>query len=192
MKDLRERPKTNLRGIMMQEEMTINVVDDREAFNIIIREYQRRIFAYIFRIVKNYQDAEDLTQDAFIKAYKNMESVKDFSCLNNWLYQIAYRTAVDYLRRPSVKSLILLIDPASVNEVSYEVEYFSEEYNEQGSKIFATLNYKEHTLLTLRVIEEMSYIEIGKVMNKPPSVLRKRYERLIKKLEKEFSDEGGY
>ncbi len=80
----------------------------------------------------------------------------------------------------------LFADPENINEISYEVDYCSDDYGEQASKIFTSLSYKEHTLLTLRAIEEMSYVELSQVMGKSPEVLRKRYERLINKLKKAF------
>ena len=178
---------------MIIEQVVENAISgDRDAFNLIIREYQQQIFTYIFKMIKNYQDAEDLTQDTFVKAYKKISNLNDTRGLKNWLYQIAYRTTVDYIRKPSVKSLVLLFDPSSSNEVSYEADFFINEDSELVNKIFANLNYKELTLLTLRVIEEMSYSEIGVIMNKSPSVLRKRYERLIAKLKKELLNGEGF
>ena len=170
-----------------------NILDGNDnEYNLIIKEYQQQIFSYIYRMVKDYQDAEDLTQDTFIKAYKKLVSLKDTSVFKSWLYQIAYRTTVNHLKKKSIKFLSLFNDPESINEISYEVDYSSGEYGEKVTKIFATLSYKEHTLLVLRAIEEMSYSEISQVVGKSPAVLRKRYERLINKLKKEFpSQEEG-
>lgn len=159
--------------------------NEREQFNDVIRTHQQMIFAYIFRIVKNYQDAEDLTQDTFVKAYRKMDTLKDNRKIKSWLYQIAYHTAMDYVRK---RSVLLLFDASKVNEVVYEVDYFSDETT---NEIMATLNYKEHTLMTLRVLEEMSYEEISSIMHVSSTVLRKRYERLIKKLRKQFLDKEG-
>lgn len=173
---------------MMLIENTIkNILDDHDdEYSIIIKEYQQQIFTYIYRMVKNHQDAEDLTQDTFIKAYKKLCSLKDRSAFKSWLYQIAYRTTANHFKKQSVRSLLLFNDPESVNEISYEVDYCSGEYSEKVTNIFASLSYKEHALLTLRAIEEMSYSEISQVMGKSPVVLRKRYERLISRLKKEF------
>lgn len=157
-----------------------------DAYGIIIKDYQQQIFSYIYRMVRNYQDAEDLTQDTFIKAYNKLATLKDISVFKSWLYQIAYRTTINHFKRQSVKSLNLFANPKSINEISFEVDYYSDEFGEKATKIFASLNYKEHTLLTLRAIEEMTYSELSQVMGKSPEVLRKRYERLISKLKKIF------
>jgi RNA polymerase sigma-70 factor (ECF subfamily) len=137
-------------------------------------------------MVRNHQDAEDLTQDTFIKAYKNLVKLKDVPAFKAWLYQIAYTTTMNYLKKQRIKSLNLFVDPEKVNQISMQVTYHSDEYGEKATKIFATLTHKEHTLLTLRAIEEMSYQELSQVMGKSPEVLRKRYERLIIKLKKTF------
>ncbi len=172
----------------MSLENTIkNILDGNDdEYNIIIKEYQQQIFSYIYRMVRNYQDAEDLTQDTFIKAYKKLTALKDTSVFKSWLYQIAYRTTINYLKKRSIKSLNLFADLESINKTSYVVDYCSDDYGDEATKIFAALNHKEHTLLTLRAIEEMSYVELSQVMGKSPEVLRKRYERLINKLKKAF------
>lgn len=172
---------------MLLENTIKNIINGHEDdYKIIIQTYQQQIFSYIYRMVKNYQDAEDLTQDTFIKAYKKLASLKDTSVFKSWLYQIAYRTTVNHLKKQSIKLLSLFTDPESINEISYEIDYDTDEYGENATKIFASLSYKEHTLLTLRAIEEMSYSEISQIMGKSPAVLRKRYERLICKLKKDF------
>lgn len=162
-----------------------------EVFSSIIRKYQQQIFAYIYKIVKNYQDAEDLTQDTFTKALKNIGNLKNVDYMKSWLYQIAYRTTLNYINKKSVKSLVLFKDPSTIDVISYTSDYFSNEFSEEINDIFKLLNVKEHTLLTLRIIEDMSFKEISNIMKKPPSVLRKRYERLIKKIKNELSDWEG-
>ncbi len=172
---------------MVLDNTISNILEGNEdEFNIIVQTYQQQIFSYIYRIVKNRQDAEDLTQDTFIKAYKKLDSLLDKSVFKSWLYQIAYRTTVNHLNKEKVKSFILFSNPNSINEISYELN--DHEYGEKITEIFATLSYKEHTLLTLRVIEEMSYLEISQIMGKSPAVLRKRYERLIGKLKVSFKE----
>jgi len=101
---------------MVLENTITNILEgNEEEFNIIIHTYQQQIFSYIYRIVKNRQDAEDLTQDTFIKAYKKLNSLQDKSVFKSWLYQIAYRTTVNHLNKQKVKSFILFSNPDSIN-----------------------------------------------------------------------------
>ena len=93
---------------------------------------------------------------------------------------------INHIQKQSIKSLNLFSDPESINEISVKTDDYSDVSGDTAKKIFATLNYKEHTLLTLRAIEEMSYVELSQVMGKSPEALRKRYERLIIKLKKTF------
>jgi len=175
---------------MIQEKTINDILDgDIDCFALIVNEYQQAIFGYIYRMVKNYQDAEDLTQDTFTKAYRNLGTLKDVMGLKAWLYQIAYRTTINYIRKRQLKSLNVFASPEQVNALVYSVDFLQEEFGELATKIFNSLSYKENTLLTLRVIEEMSYEEISVIMSVSASALRKRYERLIVKLSKTFSVE---
>lgn len=160
----------------------------------IVEMYQQQIYAYIYRMIKNPQDAEDLTQDTFTKAYKHLSSLKDVALLKSWLYQIAYRTTINHIRKTQLKSINLFLNPDQINDVACHVDYSMGEFGDLATSIFESLTYKEHTLLTLRAIEDMSYDDISLVMGVTASTLRKRYERLIKKLNITFSDkkETGY
>lgn len=180
---------------MINEKTIKNILDgDIDCFSEIVGDYQQQIFAYIFRMIKNHQDAEDLTQDTFTKAYKNLSSLRQVEGLKTWLYQIAYRTTINYIRKQQIKSLNLFASPEQINSLEYQVDYSMGENSDLMTKIFSNLNHKEHTLLTLRVIEEMSYEEISQIMSASASALRKRYERLISKLNKTLSsdEEVGY
>lgn len=167
----------------MLENRVMAVDDD---YGVIVKEYQQQIFAYIYRMVKNREDAEDLTQETFIKAYRKLSELNEPSAMKSWFYQIAYRTTMNHFR--SKKLMGVFSNFESINEISYEEDYSLGEYSEKVTEIFSSLTYKEHTLLTLRAIEEMSYFEIGEIMNTSPATLRKRYERLIARLKKRFPE----
>ena len=73
--------------------------EDRQAQERFIQENLRRIFLQIYRIVGNVDDAQDLTQETFIKALQRQEQIKDLDKVAHWLSRIASNTAIDFLRR---------------------------------------------------------------------------------------------
>ena len=70
-----------------------------EQYAMLIEEHQNKLFTFIYRIVNNREDAEDLTQDTFIKAYKSIHSFRFKSKFSTWLYQIGYNNSCNLIKR---------------------------------------------------------------------------------------------
>ena len=87
-------------------------LDLRERQNRFVSEHLRRIFVQIYRIVRNADDAQDLTQETFIKALQRQDQLKDEQKAAHWLSRIAHNTAIDFLRR-SGRVSFCEIDPSS-------------------------------------------------------------------------------
>src|SRR5579883_711019 len=85
------------RGVPSQIDLTVQAA--QEAQNRFISENLRRVFLLIYRIVRNVEDAQDLTQEAFIKALQRQDQLKELDKATHWLSRIASNTAIDFLRR---------------------------------------------------------------------------------------------
>ena len=72
---------------------------DDNAFAILMEQYADQVYALVVRIIQQQEDAEELTQDIFIKAYEQLESFSGRSSFATWLYRIAYNSAISYVRR---------------------------------------------------------------------------------------------
>src|ERR1700735_3107861 len=121
-----------------------------------ISDNLRRIFLLIYRIVRNVDDAQDLTQEAFIKALQRQDQLKELDKAPNWLSRIASNTAIDFLRRNGKVSLCeidTLIEPLSEPSATPEQAVLQSEhraYLEEGLKL---LTDRERTALLLRDVE---------------------------------------
>ena len=73
--------------------------DNTEAYNLLVSRWEKRIYNYLLRLVKNKEDAQDLSQDVFIKAYQNLRKLEDPSRFAPWLYRIAHNEAYSLLRK---------------------------------------------------------------------------------------------
>ena len=83
-----------------EQELIRSVQDgDREAMRLLIEHYQQRLFAFVWRVVPNHQDAEDICQEAFLKAMSSIASFDPTYRFSTWLFTIAYRVALNSLRR---------------------------------------------------------------------------------------------
>ena len=161
---------------------------DKHAFDLLVSKYQRKLGRLISRFVRDPTEAEDVTQDAFIKAYRALPGFRGDSAFYTWLYRIGINTAKNYLlankRRVPSTTIFDAEDAESFEDASLWREVNTPE-NELMSKqvvdvVQASLQQLPEDLrsaLTLREIEGLSYEEIASVMNCPIGTVRSRIFR---------------
>src|SRR6476619_4595215 len=140
-------------------------VDLLERQNRFVSEHLRRIFVQIYRIVGNVADAQDLTQEAFIKALQHQEQLKDEQKAAHWLSRIATNTAIDFLRRSGRATFCDIEEaPESHSETPEQILLRSEQRNylEDGLRL---LSRRERAALILRDVEGLPAEEVAKQMN---------------------------
>lgn len=161
---------------------------EKHAFELLVAKYQRRLGRLISRFVRNSAEAEDVTQDAFIKAYRALPSFRGDSAFYTWLYRIGINTAKNHLvaqgrRAPTSTSFDAdeaedFEDAALLHEVATpENELMSKQVVEVVNSSLQELPDDLRTALTLREIEGLSYEEIAAVMDCPIGTVRSRIFR---------------
>lgn len=161
---------------------------DKHAFELLVAKYQRRLGRLISRFVRDSAEAEDVTQDAFIKAYRALPAFRGDSAFYTWLYRIGINTAKNHLlasgrRAPTSTPLDAeeaedFEDAALLHEVSTpENELMSKQVVEVVNSSLLQLPDDLRVALTLREIEGLSYEEIAAVMNCPVGTVRSRIFR---------------
>ncbi|MBV9301403.1 MAG: sigma-70 family RNA polymerase sigma factor [Acidobacteriaceae bacterium] len=139
---------------------------ESEAQTQFVQANLRRIFLLIYRIVGNVDDAQDLTQEAFIKALQRQSQLKDLEKAGQWLSRIASNTAIDFLRR---NKKLTFTDVSELSEAagteSPEQLLLRGERKLQLDGGLATLTGRERTALLLRDVEDMPADEVAKQMN---------------------------
>jgi RNA polymerase sigma-70 factor (ECF subfamily) len=161
---------------------------DKHAFELLVAKYQRRLGRLISRFVRDTAEAEDVTQDAFIKAYRALSGFRGDSAFYTWLYRIGINTAKNHLLakgRRAPTSTVFDADEAEdfedatlLHEVSTpENELMSKQVVEVVNSSLQQLPDDLRTALTLREIEGLSYEEISVVMGCPIGTVRSRIFR---------------
>jgi RNA polymerase sigma-70 factor (ECF subfamily) len=161
---------------------------DKHAFDLLVAKYQRKLGRLISRFVRDTGEAEDVTQEAFIKAYRALPGFRGDSAFYTWLYRIGINTAKNYLlanKRRAPTSTPFDAEEAESFEDGGLLQEVSTPENELMSKqvvsvVQATLQQLPEDLrsaLTLREIEGLSYEEIASVMNCPVGTVRSRIFR---------------
>ena len=160
---------------------------DRLAFDLLVRKYQHRIVALIQRFVPDWHEAQDVAQEAFIKAFRALPNFRGDSAFYTWLYKISVNTAKNFLvsqsRRPPMNDVQM--DDAEHLEAAGrmhdratpENEFLREEVERTVLSAVADLPEEIRTALTLREIDGLSYEEIAQIMNCPIGTVRSRIFR---------------
>ncbi len=169
---------------------------DKQAFNLLVLKYQHKIAGLVSRFIHDADEVQDVTQEAFIKAYKALANFRGDSQFYTWLYRIAINTAKNYLvarkRRPPGSDVdvadamhfddaVLLKDNATP-----ERNIMTEQLQEVVNSSIKELPEDLRSALTLREFDGLSYEEIADVMNCPVGTVRSRIFRAREAIDKEI------
>jgi RNA polymerase sigma-70 factor (ECF subfamily) len=160
--------------------------DDANAFCSLAERYARRIYLLAFHFCRNAQDAEDLSQEVWLKAYQALTGFRSDSSFYTWLRRITINTFLNNQRRPSQTVVVELLDVHV--ETVFESRLASPEtiYNkvlfESVMSALADLTPTQRLMFLLRHYEGMSYDEIAAAMNCSPGTVKKGVSRAISKL----------
>ena len=157
---------------------------DKQAYTHIIRRYQQQIFLYCYYLLKNREEAEDAAQEIFIKGLEHIDQFVPAVSFSAWLYKIAQNHCTDLLKRNTrtFKSFIQY----KLNLKQQPIH----EYTNLIHELLDQLTLKDRQILLLRSLEDYNYEEIATIMGLKSSTIRKRYERLRKKLIN-YNEKGG-
>jgi RNA polymerase sigma-70 factor (ECF subfamily) len=134
-----------------------------------VQQNLRRVFLLIYRIVGNVDDAQDLTQETFIKALQRQSQLKDLEKAAHWVSRIASNTAIDFLRRNKRFTFTEVNDVPELGGISLhdnpEQAFLRGERKLQLDGVLATLTERERTALLLRDVEDIPAVEVARQMN---------------------------
>lgn len=159
---------------------------DRRAFEQLVEEYKDKIYNYVARMLNDRDQAEDVAQETFIRAYTSLPNFRGASSFQTWLYRIASNLAIDTMRRRSYREGEFSLDePLSTREgeVQRQVEaegpgpedtIQNEELREQIEEAIAELPPKLRTVIVLYELQGLSYKEIASVVGAPLGTIKSR------------------
>jgi RNA polymerase sigma-70 factor (ECF subfamily) len=166
---------------------------ERDAFEVLIRKYQSKVYTLLLRLVRDRETALDLSQEVFLKVYQRLNDLKDHAKASSWIMQVAHNAALDFLKKRRVDSFATDFEDQQTqqklqSQLTSQATSSPEELVEKMSPsvlsaIVDKLDVKYRTVITLRFVEGFSFKEIAKIMNLPLTTVkfRKHYAlQLIK------------
>ncbi len=167
--------------------MLENPATQRAAFSVVVRTYSEPLYWKIRRIVMTHEDADDILQNTFLKAWDNVAAFKGKSKLSTWLYRIAINEALDMLRRQKKATQVSTDEnPALALQLMADEYFDGDRTAAQLQEAIATLPDVQRLVFTLRYYDEMKYSEMSKVLETSEGALKASYHHAVKKIEEYF------
>ncbi|NLJ06813.1 MAG: RNA polymerase sigma factor [Sphingobacteriales bacterium] len=155
------------------------------AFTQLLEKYKEKVYWLIRRMVQNHEDANDLTQEVFIKIWRKIDDFRGESKLFTWIYRISVNMTISFLNKSNTNQY--LPDAVFENITSSQVDHSPQE---DGGEILKKLHNcvknlpeKQQLVFQLRYFEELSYEEIAEITNTSVGALKANYHHAVKKIE---------
>lgn len=173
---------------------------DADAFEQLVKTYQTPIYNLCLRMTGHPEDAADLTQESFLKAWRSLGSFQFESAFSTWLYRLASNTCLDFLRsvkrHPQISltveaadgetQTIDVADPAPTPEEAVEAK----DERARLAQAMQALDPQQRQLLTLRVVNDLSYAEIADILEIKEGTVKSRLARTREALRKKLLQNG--
>jgi len=160
---------------------------DEKAFDQLVRNNLNNVFGFFMKVTRDEMSAEDLTQDVFIKLYKNLKNFRHDSNFSTYLYRINSNTVNSWITRNKWRNLLHL-DQAPVKgeyDIKNEAEWTKEELWNEISK----LPNKQRRVMILRIADSLSYSEISKITGMSEGTAKVNFHHGLKKLKEVLSND---
>jgi RNA polymerase sigma factor (sigma-70 family) len=178
--------------------MSVQVVDDaeilskfqnektrNEAFNLLLKKYQQKIYWHIRRMVIDHDDADDIAQDVFVKVWKNLSTFRADAQLYTWMYRIATNECITFLNKKKAKNNVSLddVDSTLVDTLAASSYFDGDKAQRRLQEALLTLPDKQRLVFNMKYYEDMKYEEISDVVGTSVGALKASFHLAVKKIE---------
>lgn len=150
---------------------------DQDAFSLLVQRYQRRVFNLVFRLLRDYEEASEITQEAFLAAWQNIATFRGEARFSTWLYRIAYNCALRQLelrKRDKALQQALLAEQTLENTADNQTNAHINQLDSQEllQEHLSLLPNKYRNVLILRHLQDMTYEEMAEVLTMPIGTIK--------------------
>ena len=155
----------------------------RQAFSMVVSQYSEQLYWKVRRIVLNHEDANDVLQNVFLKAWNNLGDFQQKSKISTWLYRIAINESLDFLRRQKSASAVSADEDLSVSNRLMADDYFDGDAAQALlQEAIAHLPDVQRTVFNLRYYDEMKYSDMSRLLDTSEGALKASYHLAVKKI----------
>ena len=166
---------------LLQEPQT-----QREGFERIVRQYSSQLYWQIRRMVLSHDDANDLLQNTFIKAWTHIDYFRGEAKVSTWLYRIAMNECLTFLNQQKANATLSLDDPeaSAIRSLEGDPYFDGDEVQMALQRALLTLPEKQRMVFNLKYYQEMKYEDMSEMMGTSVGALKASYHHAVKKIEK--------
>ncbi len=152
-----------------------------EPFDELVRRHEVKIHNLCYKMLRNYDDAKDLAQETFLKAYRKINKFAGKAKFSTWLYRIAVNNCLNFLKKqkPTVELFEEITSTGKEDPVQI---YKSKRFGEMIKKAVAKLPEVQKAVFTLRTLQDLSYQEVSEILKKPVSTIKVNHHLAVKNL----------
>jgi RNA polymerase sigma-70 factor (ECF subfamily) len=156
-----------------------------EAFEKLIKDFQRPLYAHIRTIVLNHDDTNDVLQNVFIKVFRNLKNFKQESKLFSWLYRIATNESLTFINQKARKNNISSQEYAQIeiDNLAADTYFDGDEIQLKLQKAVALLPQKQQLVFKMKYFQDLKYEEISAILGTTVGALKASYYHAVKKIE---------
>ena len=160
----------------------------RKAFNEVVRLYSEPLYWQIRRMVENHDDASDILQNTFLKAWQSIENFRGDAKLSTWLYRIALNESITFLGRERKRLNLSLDDEALhlASQIEADEWVDGDELAKELRKAIAALPEKQRLVFNMKYFDDLKYEQMSEILGTSVGALKASYHLAVKKIEKFF------
>lgn len=158
-------------------------------FNMLVRTYQQRIYWHVRKMVIDHDDANDLTQEVFIKVHKAIDSFREDSQLFTWLYRIATNECLTFLNKKRKRFFLPVEDISEqlASKLDSSTDVSGDEIQKKLQKALLQLPDKQRLVFNMKYFDDLSYEDISTITETSVGALKASYHHAVKKIEEFLS-----
>lgn len=183
---------TQKKRIMHDDEQLIEQLRDpqrcRKAFNEVIKIYTEPLYWQIRKMVIDHDDANDVLQNTFIKAWSSIENFRGDAKLSTWLYKIAINESITFINKEKQRNNVSLDDDDSflINSLASDEWFDGDDLRLELQKAINSLPEKQRLIFNMRYFDDMKYEDMSEILGTTVGALKASYHHAVKKIEKFF------
>ncbi len=164
----------------------------RRAFETVVRQYSEQLYWQVRRIVLTHDDANDVLQNTFLKAWTSIDNFRGDAKLSTWLYKIAINESITFVNKKKAMNQLSIDDEESflVNQLESDEWFDGDEAQINLQKAIASLPEKQRLVFNLRYYDEMKYDEMSEILGTSEGALKASYHHAVKKIEQYLGETG--
>ena len=165
-----------------------NPKECRKAFSKVIAAYSEPLYWQIRKLVVNHEDANDLLQNTFLKAWSNIENFRGDAKISTWLYKIAINESITFLNKERQRLNVSLDDGDTflIDNLTSDEWFDGDELQAELQKAISKLPEKQRLIFNMRYFDEMKYEDISEILGTSVGALKASFHHAVKKIEQYF------